>query len=232
AFFGEKYEDKVRVVSVGEFSKELCGGTHLDSTGQIGLFKIIQEGSVASGVRRIEATTGTHAYKLIKNEEEVISDISALLKVPQQNIVRELQKKLSRVKEIEKQLEGGKFDTLKTSIQNDIDKRDNFKGINYITHVDENPDSVRRAVDLIKEKVKENAIIVSATSTGKFFVLGITQDLCEKGIDASKLIHEAGYSGGGRKDFAQAGTNQAFKLDDLIKKIKERATPGGTSTLI
>jgi alanyl-tRNA synthetase len=229
AFFGEKYETKVRVVSIDAISKELCAGIHLDYTGAIGIFKIIQEGSVASGVRRIEALTGSSAYKKIKNEEEVISDIALILKVPQENVVAELQKRLSRSRELEKQLEGKKFDTLKTSIDNDINAKENLNGVYFITHIDDNVNSVRSAVDLIKEKVKENAVIVSTTATNLgnqvFFAIGVTLDLCDKGLDASNLIKdvapEIGGSGGGRKDFAQAGGNKPENYKTAIQKLKE-----------
>ena len=229
AFFAEKYESKVRVVSIGEFSQELCAGTHLDSTGQIGIFKIVREGSVAQGIRRIEAVTGKEAYKIIKSEEELISDISSVLRVPQEKIVQELQKRLSWVKELEKQLEGRKFDMLKTSVDDDIKNKEDINGIYFITHIDDNVNSVRRAVDLIKEKVKENAVIVSTTGLNLqsqvFFVTAATQDLCEKGIDVSKLIKEInaeiGGSGGGRKDFAQAGGNKPQNYKTAIQKLKE-----------
>jgi alanyl-tRNA synthetase len=229
AFFAEKYEGKVRVVSVGEFSKELCGGTHLDSTGQIGLFKIVQEGSVASGIRRIEAVTGAFAYKAVKEEESVIADISSALGVPQDNIAEELRKRLARVKELEKKLSQQKFDSLKTSIDEDINKKEIINGINFITHVDIDANSVRKAIDLVKEKIKENAVIVSSTGNNLenqvFLAIGVTQGLLDKGIDASKLVkeisEEIGGSGGGRKDFAQAGGSSPQNLENAIRKLKE-----------
>ena len=228
AFFGEKYESKVRVVSVGDFSLEFCGGTHLDSTGQIGLFKITQEGSVASGIRRIEAITGVAAYKAIKEEESIIADISSALGVPQDNIAEELKKRLARVKELEKRLSLQKFDNLKTTIEEDINKKETLNnGINFVNHDDIDANSVRKAVDLVKEKIKENAVIVSSTGTNLatvFLAVGVTGDLLDKGIDASVLIKEIaadiGGSGGGRKDFAQAGGNSPEKLQDAIRKLK------------
>jgi alanyl-tRNA synthetase len=227
AFFGEKYQNNVRVVSVAEFSKELCGGTHLDSTGQIGLFKITQEGSVARGLRRIEAVTGKQAYKIIKEQESTVADIASALSVPEDKIVQELQKRLSRIKELEKQLSAHKSDILKTSIDTDIKNVTNINGINLVTHVDVDMNSVRSAVDLIKEKVENNTIVFSSTGNNLkgqvFLAIGITGDLCERGVDASWLIKEmaaeTGGSGGGRKDFAQAGGNKPENLEKALQKL-------------
>lgn len=228
AFFAEKYEGSVRVVSVEGFSRELCGGTHLNNTGQIGIFKIMQEGSVASGIRRIEAVTGVFAYKAVKEEESIIADISSALGVPQENIAEELEKRLARVKELEKRLSLQKFDSLKTTIEEGISKKEIINGINFIEHVDIDANSVRKAVDLIKEKIKENAIIVSSTGTNLatvFLAVGVTEDLLGKGLDASELIKsiaaDIGGSGGGRKDFAQAGGSSPENLENAIKKLKE-----------
>ena len=229
AFFAEKYDSKVRVVSVGDFSKELCAGTHLDNTGQIGLFKITQEGSVASGIRRIEAVTGTFAYKAVKEEGSVVADISSALGVPQDNIAEELKKRLALVKELEKKLSLQKLNTLKTSIEEDINKKEIINGINFITHVDIDAHSVRKAVDLIKENLQKNTVIVSSTGTNLenqvFLAIGVTGDLLDKGLDASELIKfisiGIGGSGGGRKDFAQAGGSRPQNLESAIKKLKE-----------
>jgi len=229
AFFAEKYESKVRVVSIGEFSQELCAGTHLDSTGQIGIFKIVREGSVAQGIRRIEAVTGTFAYKAVKEEESIIADISSALGVPQDNIAEELKKRLARVKELEKKLSLQKFNTLKTSIEEDINKKEIINGINFITHVDIDANSVRKAIDLIKENLQENTVIASSTGTNLenqvFLAIGVTGDLLDKGLDASELIKfitvEIGGSGGGRKDFAQAGGNKPQNYKTAIQKLKE-----------
>jgi alanyl-tRNA synthetase len=229
AFFAEKYEMRVRVVSVGDFSKELCGGTHLDSTGQIGIFKIIREGSVASGIRRIEAVTGKEAYKIIKEEERIINDISDSLDVPVENITQEIEKRISRIKELEKQLIQYKSESLKKSIDEYISHAENIKGIKFITPVSGDMDSVRKAVDLIKDKVKENAIIFSSTGntlkTQILWATGVTLDLCAKGIDATKFIspisQEVGGSGNARKDFAQGGGNQPQNYNKALQKIKE-----------
>jgi len=216
AFFAEKYAHKVRVVSVADVSQELCGGTHLTFTGQIGLFKIIQEGSVASGVRRIEAITGTAAYKAIKAEEN--------------KLIQELEKRLTRIKELEKQLHSSKLSSVEATLDGLIKDSEEINGIRLVTHIAPGLDmnTLRRMVDLIKEKVNNsNAIIAVGTGNSvdnALLVFGATQDLCAKGIDVVKLIKEIapeiGGSGGGRKDFAQAGGNQPQNLEAAIKKLK------------
>ena len=228
AFFGEKYEGKVRVVSIADFSKELCGGTHLESTGQIGLFKIIREGSVAQGVRRIEAVTGRQAYKSVKQEEEAISDVASALNTSEDKIIPELERRLGRIRELEKQLSATKSDTLKSSVDNVINAAQVINGINFINTVAPDADAARKAVDLIKQKAASMSLI--AVSTGNnldgqvFLVVGLTQDLADKGVDACALIKqvapEIGGSGGGRKDFAQAGGKFPDKLNSALEKLK------------
>ncbi|MFH1458283.1 MAG: alanine--tRNA ligase [Candidatus Omnitrophota bacterium] len=227
AFFGEKYEDKVRVVSVGDFSKELCGGTHLDSTGSIGLFKITQEGSVASGIRRIEAVTGKTAYKIIKEEERVVRDIAERLSVPEPNLSQEIEKRMVRLKELEKQLSAQRLNTVRLSLEESIQKAELINGIKLIEQNEPDLDmnTLRQSVDLAKEKTT-NAIIISSTCAEAkiWLAIGVTQDLCAKGVDASRLIKEVaseiGGSGGGRKDFAQAGGSKPQNYKNALEKLK------------
>ncbi len=227
AFFGEKYESAVRVVSIGDFSRELCGGTHLDSAGQIGLFKIAQESSVASGIRRIEAVTGTYAYKKIKEEEAVIADISEALSVPKDKAWTELQKRLSRVKELEKQLYSHKLDMARSSVEAFIQNAQEINGIKVIIEVVENADVdfLRKTVDLIKEKTDNCVIALGGKAKERaLLVMGITPDLVSKGQDASRLILKPaqilGGSGGGRKDFALGGGNRPENFELAFKELK------------
>ncbi|MBM3255268.1 MAG: alanine--tRNA ligase, partial [Candidatus Omnitrophica bacterium] len=230
AFFGEKYGDKVRVVSISDISREFCGGTHLDSSGQIGLFKIIQELSVASGIRRIEAVTGSFAYKAVKEEEDSLKQVSELLNAPRSKLAEEIKKKLGLIKELEKQLHAHKDKGLSVSIEGDINNKENIAGIDFILsahHRDQ--DSVRKAIDLIKERTKTNSIIFSSTGSNLqsqiYSAIGVTEDLCSSGIDASRMIKEIaldmGGSGGGRKDFAQAGGNNPENFNNIVAKLKE-----------
>ncbi|MDD2688977.1 MAG: alanine--tRNA ligase [Candidatus Omnitrophica bacterium] len=227
AFFAEKYAGEVRVVSIGDFSKELCGGTHLDSTGQIGIFRIIEERSVASGIRRIEATTGNFAYKMIKEEEGTINEISSLLNTSNDKIIQELGKKISRLKELEKELNVKKFNTFKSSLDSLVQGATDIKGIKVIAREIENMDMdlLRKSVDLIKENITTAVIALGSTSKGKaILVMGVTDDLCQRGMDASKLIRDVakiiGGSGGGRKDFAQAGGDKPQNLAKGFEELK------------
>ena len=228
AFFGEKYSDKVRVIDVAGISKEFCGGTHLDSTGQIGLFKILQEGSVASGIRRIEATTGTFAYKKIKEEEGALDDIASVLNVPQDRLAEEAEKRSRRLKDLEKELAGKKIDTVKVSLDKLIAGAQIKEDVKIITAVfeDMSMDLLRKNIDLLKEKTTNAIIALGANNQGMaLLVIGITQDLCAKGWDASKIIRDIsgviGGSGGGRPDFAQAGGNEPQNLNQALDKLKE-----------
>jgi len=229
AFFGEKYSDQVRVVSISAFSRELCGGTHLDYTGQIGIFKITQEGSVASGIRRIEAVTGVAAYKVIKAEETALEDISAFLNVPQDKIRQELEKRLSRLKELEKELHAQRLNLAVNSVDEMIRNAEIIKEAKVITEIVQSADMdlLRKTIDLIKEKAQNCVIALGSNQEGRaLLVMGVTEDLTRKGIDASKLILAAarpiGGSGGGRKDFAQAGGNKPENLKAAFQELKQR----------
>jgi alanyl-tRNA synthetase len=228
AFFGEKYAGRVRVVSINEISRELCGGTHLDFTGQIGLFKIIQESAVASGVRRIEAITGTSAYKAVKEEEKITEDISLALGVPAAKIAQELEKRLNRIRELEKQASSQKLGSVQASLDSLVQNAASVNGIKLVTKVceDLDMDILRRTVDLIKEKTDNAIIAVASNNSGRaLLVMGVTPDLCAKGIDASEIIRQIsaiiGGSGGGRNDFAQAGGDKPENLDSAFRKLSD-----------
>ncbi|MBI4708425.1 MAG: alanine--tRNA ligase [Candidatus Omnitrophica bacterium] len=228
AFFGEKYGSKVRIVSVGNLSKEFCGGTHLGQTGQIGLFKILQESSVASNVRRIEATTGIFAYRKVKEEEVVLSDVSKLLNTGLQNITQEVERRSLHIKELEKQLNAQKLSSVRNSLDDLIKDAKNVNGKLLITKVfeDVNMELLRKNIDLLKEKSRNTVIALASVNQGKvLLVMGVTNDLCDKGIDAGMLIREVsgfiGGSGGGRKDFAQAGGSKPENLEQAFGKLRE-----------
>lgn len=227
AFFGEKYEQRVRMVAIGDFSKELCAGTHLDCVGQIGLFKIINEGSVASGVRRIEAITGESAYRTIKEQENILAEASSILNVSAESLTQELQKKLAQIKELEKKLNLQKLDIIKNSLDGIIQGSQNIKDIKIITKVMENIDMdlLRKTVDLIKQRTDKAVIALGSVLDGRvLLVMGITPDLVARGLDASILIRDVakviGGSGGGRKDFAQAGGNNPENLEKAFQEFK------------
>ncbi len=231
AFFAEKYADKVRVISVPGVSKELCGGTHLDFTGQIGQFRILQESSVAQGVRRIEAVTGRAAYALAKEKEAVISSAAEALGVPVNALASEAQKKASRIRDLEKELSAFRMENARSSALKLLDfaqKINNFKLVSgMIPEAD--PEVLRKAVDsLKKESPLATLFALGSVKAGRaFLVLGATQDLCSGGFKVSGMIGEVaaviGGSGGGRADFAQAGGSRPDKLEEALLKFRELA---------
>lgn len=215
ALFSEKYEGRVRVIAIADVSKEFCGGTHLKSTGAIGLFKIAHQGSVASGVRRIEALTGKAAYNFTKQKETEYEN-----KLEAENLRR---------KEIEKKLGQQKSSAGKDKIGEALAKVEKINGINLITDKWENDSdlgAMRSAIDAIKQKQEKCVIVFSTINNGRVtVVMGATADLSAQGVDLSSLIKAPaallGGSGGGRKDFAQAGGNKPENLDQAFAKIKE-----------
>ncbi|MFC1593698.1 alanine--tRNA ligase [Candidatus Omnitrophota bacterium] len=234
AFFDEKYNDTVRVVSVGDYSKELCGGTHLSSTGQIGLFSIISESSVAQGIRRIEATTGAFAYSRVKQKEKALSEIADILKVEEAKIVDYVTILSSSFKKTQKSLSNLKLELFKQSVDEIIARAKKIQGITVIVEKQDDVDFtfLRAAVDLIKRTTKKSTVIAMGSVKDKkaMLVVGLTDDVIKKGLDASDLIKEmascvAG-TGGGRKDFAQAGGTKHEKLSDAldiaVELIKKR----------
>ncbi|MFH1355216.1 MAG: alanine--tRNA ligase [Candidatus Omnitrophota bacterium] len=211
AFFGEKYEEKVRVVSIGDFSQELCGGVHLENTGQIGLFKIVRERSIASGVRRIEAATGKYAYKVIEEKQKEAEN-------------KEL---VERTKILEKSKQTQRMDALINSIDDWINQAEDINGTKIITRQVDSLDInfLRKSVDLIKQKT-DNSVIALGSQSGNraLLVVGITANLMKNGLDATNLIKEIakilGGSGGGRKDFAQAGGKNPEKLPEAFAELR------------
>ena len=224
AFFAEKYEESVRVVSVDGISKEFCGGTHLDSIGAIGLFKIIHESSIASGIRRIEALTGAFAYAKLKDEESELKEISDLLKVPEDKLVEELDKRLKYIKELEKQLIAHRFNAVKSSVDTWISEAQVINGVKVISKEIDGADNdlLRKTADLIKQKEQKVVIALGSRNlSGDGVALVTASNLAA--VDASALIKEIapeiGGSGGGRKDFAQAGGNKPENLEKAFIKF-------------
>lgn len=222
AFFEEKYGEKVRVVSIGDISRELCGGTHLDNIGKIGLIKIISEGSVASGIRRIEAVTGAFAEQFIRDDKEKAAGES------------ERRKKIEELKEQEKKSRLEANNRLQDIIPTLINNKININGVNVVSSLEPGLDmySLRLLTDKLKEEVKQGVIALGSQDNGQkraYLVIAVTQDLLPKGLDAGALIRRVapliGGSGGGRPDFAQAGGNNPSGLADALEQLKK--TLGG-----
>lgn len=221
AFFEEKYAEFVRVVTIGDISKELCAGTHLGNVSEIGIIKILSEGSVSSGIRRIEGATAGFAEQFIKDE--------------QQKAVEESKKrsKLKELKEQEKKRSLEVNNSLRDALPGLIGKGIKINGINVVSSLEVNLDmhALRLLADKVKEKLKQGVIALGSQDNEQkkaYLVIAVTQDLLSRGLDAGVLIRQVariiGGSGGGRQDFAQAGGTSpenfalAFeKLKDIIK---------------
>lgn len=209
AFFAEKYAEKVRVVSVGGYSKEFCGGTHLDSTGQIGIFKIISEGSVASGIRRIEAITGRGAYKKIQEDAAIIADLVGQLKVPPDKLREEIEVKLNYIKKIEKELTGHHLALFENHIPQLLKNVKTIKNIHLITAkiAVHGIQDMRVGLDSLKNKIEQPYVIFLFNQFfgNSLFIISLSDDLKNKGYDARNIIQRLGLKGGGRPDLVQGG---------------------------
>ncbi len=222
ALFGEKYGDEVRVVSVGDYSRELCGGTHCQSAGEIGLFKIIKEGSVASGVRRLEALTGPSAYEYVKNQERIIKDISRLLRANAEDILHKSEKLMQMLKEKDQEIT-----RLRTQGQSETDPLSNIQQIGTVKVLLEKlapceMKEIRARADHLRDLLKSGIIIVGAENPdGKkvSLVVMVTSDCTahyKAGIIAKKLAVLIDGSGGGKAEMAQAGGKGVENLDRLF----------------
>ena len=214
ALFGEKYDSKVTVVTAGSVSKEVCGGTHVNNTKEIELFKIVRESSIASGVRRIEAVTSSCAKKWIEEEKEKLLE----------------KEKQEKKKEEEKKLTNEKFKKIEEGIDSLIDKAEDIKGVKVIIETIDNANigALRSLADKIGSKEKNSFIVLASEDNGKAnLVLSINKDMIKKGMDASNMIKELARlvegSGGGREDFAQAGGKNPSGIPEALKFAKKLA---------
>ena len=224
--FGDKYGDVVRVVDVLGFSTELCGGTHIDNIGKIGLFKIVSEGGIAAGVRRIEAKTGYGAYLVEKEEADILNNIEKKLKATNINLVEKVEKTLETLKDTEKELETLKQKLALFETKSAISDMEEIGGAKVLiaTFKDKSTEDLRTMIDTIKDN-NEKAIIVLASTQDKLsFAVGVTKTLTDKvkaGDLVKKLAEITGGKGGGRPDFAQAGGKDEGKLLDAFKEVRE-----------
>jgi alanyl-tRNA synthetase len=224
--FGEKYPDVVRMVSMGEFSKELCGGTHLDNTGQVGLFHIISEESVAAGTRRITALTGRKSLEHGRQMESALHTIAAALKAPLAEVPDRVAALVKEVRDLRKQLASGPRTGGVTTEQLLADAVD-LNGVKVVVAEvpGGNANSLREHIDLLRRKHSPLAALLASREEGKVtLVAGITRDLQGKGIDASKWINAAaplvGGRGGGKPDMAQAGGKEPDKLPAALEEAR------------
>jgi alanyl-tRNA synthetase len=232
AFFGEKYGRYVRVLEVGDFSRELCGGTHLVSTGQIGLFKIVSESSVGANLRRIEAVTGLGSVAYLEKQGEILEEIGRTLKAGTAELVGRLQGLLSTLKEKEREVELLRSQMAKAEVERMIREAKELLGIKMIVSSVEGKDmnALRLITDDLKNCLKPAVIVLGSTlDRGVSLVVGLTPDLVKKGLSAVKIIQPLaeiiGGGGGGRTDLAQAGGRIPEKLGEALK-VAEMTIPG------
>jgi alanyl-tRNA synthetase len=226
ALFGEKYDEKVRVVKMGEFSTELCGGTHVARTGDIGLLKITSEGGIASGIRRIEATTGQMALDFANDESNKLHAIASLLKSDKTSVVDKVSTALQQVKLLEKELT-----QLKQSMagQKSKDVMSNVIDVQGVKLLVANmqgvePKALRGMMDDLKNQLRSGVIALGVASDGKVnLIAGVTKDLVGK-FKAGELVNhmatQVGGKGGGRPDMAQAGGTEPENLDKALASVK------------
>jgi alanyl-tRNA synthetase len=226
ALFGEKYGGEVRVVSVPGFSKELCGGTHISATGDIGLFKIISEGGIAAGVRRIEAVTGIAALKIIQQESETLADIRSLLKAQPDEELNRLKKILEKTREAEKEIAGLKEKLVSGKNSGLLDGVKKIGDVSLLIKRVEgmDPKTLRAFIDNSKNQIQSGVVVVGTATGGKVMLAaGVTKDLTDR-FQAGAIIKEiagiVGGSGGGRPDMAQAGGTKVDKIDEALAKVE------------
>jgi alanyl-tRNA synthetase len=225
ALFGEKYGDRVRVIRIGDFSTELCGGTHLDATGQIGLFKVTDEGAVASGVRRIEAVTGEPALAHVGREEAALRESAGLLKIPPLELPRRLATLLEDQKRLEKQLAQLESKLARNQAQDLVTAAKPVAGVTVLAaRLDGlDPDGLRSVVDTLRDRLPSGIIVLGSAVDGKVnLVAAVSKDLTKR-FPAGRLVQDiakmVGGGGGGRPDLAQAGGKDASKLDEALAAV-------------
>ncbi|HUK88525.1 MAG TPA: DHHA1 domain-containing protein, partial [Terriglobales bacterium] len=231
ALFGEKYGEKVRVIKIGDFSTELCGGTHTQATGEIGLVKILREESVSSGVRRVEAVTGEGSLRHFRKDHELENVVASVVRVaqppsavltPAQALKQELEKKDDEIKRLRKELEQAKMKSAAASTASIEDKVRLIKGVKVLTHRVDNLErpQLRTLVDNLRAKLGSGVVVLGSAADGKVaLIVGVTQDLTSR-VPAGKVIaavaQKVGGSGGGRPDMAEAGGKNPESLDEAL----------------
>lgn len=224
ALFDDKYSDKVRVVSVGDFSKELCGGTHVSNSGQIGAIKIVSESGVASGVRRIVAITGDGIADALRRDEAVISDVASALKTQPANLIARIGSLEEEIKSLRKELDDIKSANIGNSVGDLLDSAKVINGVKLVTAKFDGLgiDELRAFSDELKSREKGLVNVLAAVNDGKVtFLVSVSDELVEKGYHAGKMIKEiaraAGGGGGGKANMAQAGAKDASKISDAFE---------------
>ena len=226
ALFDAKYGDKVRLIKIGDYSKELCGGTHVDSSSQIGLFKVLSESGIAAGVRRIEAITGAEAYNYMKNMESQINQVSEILKTNKNDLINKLQNTLEDNRALEKEIEKLKSDLSLSKIDDIVNEITSIDGVDVICKNMDGLDGndLRDLGDKLRDKLSSVLVVLGSSKDDKVSLVAMaTKDLVAKGVHAGNIIKEiakiTGGGGGGRPDMAQAGGKDASKIDEALGEV-------------
>ncbi|RLQ98123.1 alanine--tRNA ligase [Falsibacillus albus] len=228
ALFGEKYGDIVRVVSVDDYSIELCGGCHVSNTSVIGLFKIVSESGIGAGTRRIEAVTGEWAYKQMNSQLQLLSEVANKLKTTPKDASSRIDSLMAELKEVQRENESLSAKLSNIEAGSLLDKTQDVEGVKFLASKVQATDmnNLRNMADELKQKLGSGIILLGAVNEGKVnFIAGVTDDLVKKGYHAGKLVKEVasicGGGGGGRPDMAQAGGKDPQKLDAAIQYVGE-----------
>src|SRR5215469_9977059 len=246
ALFGEKYGDRVRVIRIGDFSTELCGGTHTGATGEIGLIKILKEGSVSSGVRRVEAITGEGSLRHFRKDHQLENVVSAFVGShpsktakggagssadiieetlsPAEALKLELEKKDTEIKRLARELDQARMKSASSSTANLGEKVKEIKGVKVLAHRVDHLEraQLRTLVDQLRDKMGSGVVVLGSASNGNVaLIVGVTKDLTSR-VQAGKVIgpvaQRVGGKGGGRPDLAEAGGKDASALDAALDR--------------
>jgi alanyl-tRNA synthetase len=230
ALFGEKYGDKVRVIRIGDFSTELCGGTHTAATGEIGLIKILKEGSVSSGVRRVEAVTGEGSLQHFRKDHQLENVVAAIAghadgTSPADTLKAELERKDAEIKRLARELDQVRMKSASSSVASADQKIKDVKGVKVLAHRVDNLDrsQMRTLVDQLRDKVGSGVVVLGSATDGKVaLIAGVTKDLTNR-IQAGKIVgqvaQKVGGKGGGRPDMAEAGGDKPEALDSALAEV-------------
>lgn len=227
ALFGEKYGDIVRVVKAGDYSIELCGGCHVTSTAEIGLFKIVSESGIGSGVRRIEAVTGQSAYEYLEEQLDLLKQAAALLKANVHDLPKRVDAVLGQLRELSRENDSLRAKVSQAEAGSLTDKVKTIGGVPFLAaQVAGDLDSLRTLADQLKEKLGSAVVVLAAIQEDKVnLIAAVTQDWVAKGFHAGKLVKEAaavcGGGGGGRPDMAQAGGKEPAKLAQALQAAEQ-----------
>ncbi|PYX79410.1 MAG: hypothetical protein DMG70_27950 [Acidobacteria bacterium] len=230
ALFGEKYGDKVRVIKIGDFSTELCGGTHTGATGEIGLIKILKEGSVSSGVRRVEAVSGEGSLQHFRQDHQLESVVASLaapsaVASPAEALKAELDKREAEIKRLQRELDQARMKSASSSVTTLNEKIKDIRGVKVLAYRVDNLErgQMRTLIDQLRDKLGSGVVVLGSASDGRVaLIVGVTKDLTSR-IQAGKVIgpvaQRVGGKGGGRPDMAEAGGNDPSALDSALAEV-------------